>query len=158
MSLSALLGVTVLRLWRLSTVSAEGSITLLCTLVLETDAGFVTLFSGQEGVSCRGPEPRQEIRWETEPELAMGASAGAEEWLDLAPVGEALSTTVTSVRTLTGVGSYTLTFALFLGELAIAVTDEFDLECLPRKEVRRRAETLTAALGLRLVESELHAV
>ncbi|SDJ38746.1 hypothetical protein SAMN05192558_10928 [Actinokineospora alba] len=84
-SARALLGVTVTGLWQLATVSADGTIPLPGTLVLESPAGFVTFSCAQEGLSCRGLVPREEIRWNTEPDLAMD-SRGDEEWLSLVPL------------------------------------------------------------------------
>lgn len=160
-----LLGVSVTRLWRLVTVSPEAIIPLLGTLVLETEAGFVTLSYTQQGLSCHGPMPRSDIRWNTEPDLPMGRTPDAEEWLDLGPLEDqpAAPRLPLFVHTVTGwfgVGPYTDTFALILagqgGELVIMTTDAFDLQSATRQEARHRAELVAANMDLRLVDQELH--
>ncbi|MEJ2854139.1 MULTISPECIES: hypothetical protein [unclassified Saccharothrix] len=156
----ALLGVTVNAVWRLAAVSEDGAIPLPGTLVLDTDRGFVTLSYAQEGLSCRGPGRRDEIRWDTEPDLAMRGAHAAEEWLDLVPLEEApgLPLGVQSVAGWFGVGSYVDTFALILSgrgrSLIFMTTDDFDLRPAPYDEARRRAETVARNMGLRLVEDE----
>jgi hypothetical protein len=158
-----LLGVTVTGLWRLITVSTDGTIPLLGELVLETDTGFVTLSYTQEGLSCQGPVGRSEIRWATEPDLTMGRSADAEEWLDLAPLDDqpnlpALPLRVEKVTGWFGVGSYIDAFALILAgagrTLVIMTTDEFDLRPATSQEARTRAELVAANMNLRLVDQE----
>lgn len=159
-----LLGVTVTELWRLITVSADGTIPLLGTLVLVTNTGFVTLSYTQEGLSCRGPVRRGEILWDTEPDLAMGKSENADEWLDLAPLADQpnipeLPLFVEAVTGWFGVGSYLDAFALILAgdgrALVIMTTDEFDLQCTTRQEARQRAEQVVANMNLRLIDQEL---
>lgn len=161
-----LLGVTVLELWRVTAVSADGRIPLLGTLVLETGTGFVTLQYTQDGLSCQGPLRRDEIRWNTEPDLAMGRSGGAEEWLDLVPLEDQsnvprLPLAVAAVTGWFGVGSYLDAFALILAgggrELVVMTTDEFDLRCAGRQEARRRAELVAANMSLDLVEDSRRA-
>jgi hypothetical protein len=154
---SALLGVTVCGLWRVITVSTDGTIPLPGVLALQTNAGFVTLSYTQQGLSCDGPTRRTEIRWATEPHLAMGA-ADAEEWLDLAPLHDQ----PVFVQTLTGwfgAGSYVDTFALILSgngrELVIMTTDELELRIADREQARRRAEAVAANTTMRLVEARL---
>jgi hypothetical protein len=156
-----LLGVTVLELWQLTTVSSDGSIPLPGTLVLETGIGFITLQYSQDGLSCQGPSNRAEIRWDMEPDLAMGRSGDAEEWLDLTPWEDPsnvpeLPLVVESVTGWFGVGSYLETFALILAgadrELVVMTTDEFDLRCAPRQEARQRAELIAANTSMDLVE------
>jgi hypothetical protein len=159
-----LLGVTVTRLWRLVTVSDDATIALLDTLVLDTEAGFVSLFYTQQGLSCQGPMPRNEIRWDTEPDLPMGRAPDAEEWLDLElledqPIASRLPLFVHALTGWFGVGPYTDTFALILtgqgGELVIKTTDSFDLECTTRQDARQRAELVAANMDLRIVDQEL---
>jgi hypothetical protein len=157
---NALLGVTVNALWRLAAVSADGAIPLPGTLVADTDRGFVTLSYAQEGLSCRGPARRDEIRWDTEPDLAMGAGT-AEEWLDLVPLeagGSGLPLFVQSVTGWFGIGSYVDTFAVILSgrgrSLVVMTTDDFDLRIASYEEARRRAELVAGNMRLRLVEQE----
>jgi hypothetical protein len=158
-----LLGVTVTGLWRLSAVSPDGSIPLLGTLVLETDTGFVTLSHTQQGLSCRGPVPRHELRWDTEPDLSMGRSEHVEEWLDLAPFDDQpvpeLPLRVAALTGWFGLGTYLDAFALILTgdgrELVVMATDELDLRRVTRQEARRRAESVAANLNLRLIDQEL---
>jgi hypothetical protein len=156
-----LLGATVTGLWRLVTVSADGSIPLLGTLVPETDNGFVVLSYSQDGLSCRGPMPRAEIRWDTEPDLPMGQSGDVEEWLDLAPYEGpvALPLFVAELTGWFGVGAYVDAFALVVGgrgrELVVMTTDEFDLRIATREEARRRAEVVAANMNLRPVDQEV---
>lgn len=156
----ALLGVTVNALWRLAAVSTDGTIPLPGTLVPDTDRGFVTLSYAQEGLSCRGPVRRGEIRWDTEPALAMGAGS-AEEWLDLVPLEDSapgLPLFVQSVTGWFGVGSYVDTFALVLSgrgrSLVVMTTDDFDLRVASYQEARHRAELVARNMNLRLVERE----
>jgi hypothetical protein len=156
-----LLGATVHRLWRLVTVSTDGTIPLLGTLALETDTGFVTLSYTQGGLSCHGPLARHEIRWETEPDLAMGKAGDAEEWLDLAPFEDHPNVPPLFVESVTGwfgVGPYVDTFALILTgrgtDLVIMTTDEFDLRRASREEARQRAELVAANMNLHMVDQE----
>jgi hypothetical protein len=157
-----LLGVTVTGLWRLSTVSTDGAIPLPGELVLETGTGFVSLSHTQQGLSCRGPVPRPDIGWATEPDLTMGRSEGAGEWLDLARLDQpapALPLAVAAVTGWFGLGTYLDAFALILSgadrELVLMTTDAFDLRPATRAEARRRADAVATNLNLRLVEQEL---
>jgi hypothetical protein len=144
-------------------VSTDGTIPLLGELVLETGTGFVTLSYTQGGLSCRGPVQRSEIRWATEPDLAVGRSADAEEWLDLAPLDDqpnlpALPLRVAKVSGSFGVGPYVDAFVLILAgagrPLVIMTTDEFDLRPATSEEARARAELVAANMNLRLVDQE----
>ncbi|WP_433014032.1 hypothetical protein [Kribbella sp. CA-294648] len=154
----ALLGVTATALWRLAAGSEDAAIPLPGTLVFETDRGFVTLSYAQKGLSCRGPMRRDEIRWDTEPDLAMRGARNTEEWLDLVPLAEApaLPLVVQLVTGWFGVGSYVDTFALILSgggrSLVLTTTDDFDLRPASYDDARRRAELVAGNLGLRLVE------
>jgi hypothetical protein len=167
-----LLGVTVLRLWRLAAVSDDGTIPLPGTLALETSAGFVLLHYTQDGLTCRGPDPRHELRWDTEPWLTMGRTGDAEEWLELVPF-ENPPTLPLSVTAMTGWfadGPYQLpvgltlfedgdTFALILSgdgdPIVIMTTTDFDLVCTDRATARAHAETIAATMRVGLVEREL---
>jgi hypothetical protein len=158
-----LLGITVTRLWHLSAVSDDGVIPLPGQLVLGTDIGFVTLSYTQEGLSCRRRGRRSDVRWDTEPDLAMGRSENAEEWLELTPLEEhthvpELPLLVEAVTGWFGTGRYLDTLALILAgggrELVIMTTDDFDLRCTTRQVARERAELVAANMNLRLIEEE----
>lgn len=169
---ACLLGATVTGLWQLAAVSDDGTIPLPGTLALETGAGFVLLHYTQEGLTCRGPVPRHELRWDTEPWLPMGRSGDAEEWLELVPF-ENPPTLPLSVTAMTGWfadGPYHLplgltlfedgdTFALILSgdgdPIVIMTTLDFDLVCTDRATAWASAEEIAAAMRVRLVEQEL---
>jgi hypothetical protein len=159
----SLLGATVTGLWQMTAVSTDGTIPLPGTLALETDTGFVTLFYGQNGLLVRPPVRRDEIRWDTEPELVMGNPGNAEEWLGLTVLDDQshvpeLPLFVEALTGWFGVGSYLDTFALILdgGERSIVImtTDDFDLRCATRQEARQRGALVGATMGLRFVEQE----
>lgn len=169
---ACLLGTTVTVLWRLAAVSDDGTIPLPGELVLETDRGFVSLSYTQEGLSCRGPSPRQDVRWDTEPWLAMGRSSDAEEWLELVEVehGPALPLFVTAFTGWFADAPYqtpiglTLfedgdTFALILSgdsdPVVLMTTEQFELVCTDRATARARAERTAAAMRVSLIEREL---
>ena len=159
----SLLGATVTELWQLAAVSADASIVLPGILVLATNTGFVTLSYTQEGLSCRCSVRREEIRWDTEPDLPMGDPGNVEEWLALAPLEDRVNTPglplfVDAVTGWFGVGSYLDAFALILTgrgrSLVIMTTDDFDLRCVTRQEARQRAELVAANMDQRLIERE----
>lgn len=159
----ALLGVTTNGLWCLAAVTEDGSITLPGTLVLDTDRGFVTLCYAQEGLTSRGPSRKDEIRWETEPDLTMGRTGDAEEWLDLVPLEDgstvpSLPLRIHSVTGWFGIGSYTDVLAVILSgggcSLVVMTTYDFGLRCVTEQEARDRAELLAKNMNLRLVEQE----
>jgi hypothetical protein len=171
-----LLGVTVTGLWQLAAVSDDGVIPLPGELVLETGTGFVSLSYNQDELSCRGPSPRRDLRWETEPWLEMYRSGEAEEWLELVPldaeewrelplaVRPALPLSVTAMTGWFAVASYSPdidyveTYALILSggghSLVIMSTDDFDLKFVDRPTARKRTEGVVANLRVRLVEEE----
>lgn len=158
----ALLGRTLVRLWRLAATSGDGAIPLLGTLVLESADGFVVLSYTQTGLSCRGPLDRTALRWDVEPELTMGRTGVAEEWLELAaledqPARPRLPITVTGLTGWFGTGLYTDTFAVALrapaDELVIATTDQFDLMITTRADALARAETLSATMDFTLLDA-----
>jgi hypothetical protein len=158
----ALLGITVTGLWQLATVSADGTIPLPGTLVLESPAGFVTLSYAQEGLFCRGLVRREDIRWNTEPDLAMD-SRGDEEWLSLVPLEDRaavpeLPLFIEVVTGWFGTGDYLDVFALILTgrgrSLVVMTTDDFDLRCATREEARTRADKVAANMNLVLTEQE----
>ena len=107
----------------------------------------------------RGPVPRDELRWDTEPELPMGNPGNAEEWLELTAPDDRIPEPPLFVEVLTGwfgVGPYLDTFALTLGgrgrSLLIMTTADHDLRCGPHHEARHRAEVVAANMNQRLVE------
>ncbi|ONI91575.1 hypothetical protein ALI22I_08120 [Saccharothrix sp. ALI-22-I] len=159
----SLLGATVTGLWQLAAVSDDGTIPLPGELALETDTGFVTLSCTQEGLSCREPVRRDEIRWDTEPDLAMDNLGDAEEWLGLVPLEDRanvpeLPLFVAAVTGWFGVGSYRDAFALILTgrgrSLVVMTTSDFDLRCATRQEASQRAEQVAVNMNLRLIERE----
>ena len=169
---ACLLGATVTGLWRLAATSDDGTIPLPSTLVLETDRGFVVLGYTQDGLSCTGPVERDDVRWETEPWLAMGRSSDAEEWLELVDVehGPALPLLVTALTGWFADGPYhtpiglTLfedgdTFALILSgdgdPIVLMTTERFELVCTDRETARTRAERTADAMHVRVIEREL---
>jgi hypothetical protein len=158
-----LLGVNVVALWRLATVSDDGSAPLPDALVVQANTGFVTLSHGRSGLTCRGAERRDEIRLGTEPDLLVGRSDRAEEWLDLVPPADrsdvpALPLFVGSLTGWFGVGPRVEAFALVLAgddrELAITTADGGELRCATRREARERAGLLADELRLELVGQE----
>lgn len=158
---ACLLGTTVTGLWQLAAVSDDGTIPLPGELVPEIEGGFVSLSCTQGGLSCRGPSPRHDVRWDTEPWLAMGRSEDAEEWLELVPAENqpALPLSVTAMTGWFAVGSYTFPLALILSgdgaPVVLMTTPRFALVCTDRATARAHAEQVTEVMGFRLVEREL---
>jgi hypothetical protein len=159
----SLLGATVTEVWQLAAVSDDGTIALPGELVLASSTGFVSLSYVQGGLSRRESTRREEIRWDTEPDLAMGGDGTAEEWLDLVPLEDRdnvpdLPLFVEAVTGWFGVGSYLDAFALILTgggrSLVLMTTDDFDLRCATREEAWDRAVLVAANMNLRLVEQE----
>lgn len=166
-----LLGATVHELWQLAAVSDDGTIPLPGELVLETGTGFVSLSYTQDGLACRGPSRRQDLRWATEPWLAMGRG-DAEEWLELVPPERkpALPLTVTAMTGLFTDGPYHLPVGLTLFEdgdtlalvlsgdgdpIVLMTTEQFDLVCTDLGTARANAERVAAAMRKQLVEQRL---
>ncbi|GAB1516305.1 hypothetical protein [Actinophytocola sp. KF-1] len=154
-----LLGTTVTGLWQLAAVSDDGVIPLPGELVLETDAGFVSLSYRQDGLACTGPVDRADVRWGTEPWLTMGR-ADADEWLELVPAAvPGLPLAVTGVTGWFGVGDWVLPCALVLSgagdPLVLMTTADHDLVRTDHRTAREHAEHLTAVMRMRLVEQRL---
>jgi hypothetical protein len=159
----SLLGATVTGIWRLAAVSDDGVLPLPGELVLATTTGFVSLSYTQGGLLPQVSQQRAEIRWVTEPDLAMGNEGTAEEWLELVPLDDLehvpeLPLLVEVVTGWFGVGPYLDTFALILGgrdqSLVLMTTDDYDLRIVTRLEARERAVVVAANMGQRLVEQE----
>ncbi|QIS03717.1 hypothetical protein F5X71_16540 [Nocardia brasiliensis] len=133
------------------------------TVVLESEGGFVTLSYSQRGLSVRGPERRDEIRWDTEPELRSGDRGEAEEWIELIPLENQsavpeLPFAVDAVRAWFGIGSYVETLGIALTSaartLVLATTDAFDLNFSTLQQTRHRAELVAANMNMCLIEQE----